>query len=103
MISNKNSLDFQSWQSCYTANFYWIIKGNEFDAVGLYMSFQNGDWTINDWTISEFWCRLKKFLCKFLLIYLSPTRRGGKLRKKLFYNHIYTLRKTLADNQESAK
>ncbi len=20
------------------------------------MSFQNGDWTINDWTISEFWC-----------------------------------------------
>jgi hypothetical protein len=30
-------------------------KGNEFDAVGLYMSFQNGVWTINDWTISEFW------------------------------------------------
>ncbi len=27
---------------------YWIIKGNEFDTVGLYMSFQNGDWTIND-------------------------------------------------------
>jgi hypothetical protein len=52
-------LDFQSWQSCYTANFYWIIKGNEFDAVGLYMSFQNGDWTINDWTISEFWCNSK--------------------------------------------
>ncbi len=40
-------LDFQSWQSFYTANFYWIIKGNEFDAVGLYMSFQNGDWTIS--------------------------------------------------------
>jgi hypothetical protein len=20
------------------------------------MSFQNGVWTINDWTISEFWC-----------------------------------------------
>jgi hypothetical protein len=27
-------LDFQSWQSCYTANFYWIIKGIGFDAVG---------------------------------------------------------------------
>jgi hypothetical protein len=57
-------LDFQSWQSCYTANFYWIIKGNEFDAVGLYMSFQNGDWTINDWTISEFWCNELEFIIK---------------------------------------
>ncbi len=30
---------------------FWIIKGSEFYAVGLYMSFQNGVWTI-----SEFWC-----------------------------------------------
>ncbi len=29
---------------------FWIIKGTEFDAVELYMSFQNGDWTINDYT-----------------------------------------------------
>jgi hypothetical protein len=35
---------------------FWIIRGTEFDVVGLYLSFQNGVWTINDWTISEFWC-----------------------------------------------
>ncbi len=29
---------------------------SQFDAVGLQMSFPNGDWIINDWTISEFWC-----------------------------------------------
>jgi hypothetical protein len=45
---NLYPLDFQSWQSCYTANFYWIIKGGEFDACGYYVSFQNGEWILRE-------------------------------------------------------
>jgi hypothetical protein len=44
---------------------YWIIKGNEFDAVGLYMSFQNGVRTISVCTISEFWCIIDDYITKF--------------------------------------
>jgi hypothetical protein len=49
-------LDFQSWQSCYTANFFWIIKGGESDACGYYVSFQNGEWILDEWILREVQC-----------------------------------------------
>jgi hypothetical protein len=59
------------------------------------MSFQNGDWTINDWTISEFWCMAELSESEFVFQELTNTQA-----KQRFLN---VFSKTSSDSLNSAQ
>jgi hypothetical protein len=58
-------LIFQIWQLCVTDRCYWIVKGGEFHACGFYVSFQNGEWILDQWIFREVQCTFKKVFCLF--------------------------------------